>query len=136
MNRKVYRIEEDNINLLEDLSINEYCPIEDNNANKIIINKLLSNGSKLYLESTYLKVINVDYDSQKIYLELPNSHINFFNELDEICSELLVNLLEGNTELEISELVNSLKLDLNNLDNIQYKTILEESNCVLKINVF
>ena len=136
MNHNVYKIEDNNINMLKDLEINEYCPIEDNNGNKIIINKLLSNGSKLYLETTYLKVIEIDYDSKKIYLELPKSHIIFFNELDEICSELLVNLLNCNTKLEIGELVNSLKIDLNNLENIQYKTILEEGNNILKINVF
>ena len=137
MNRIVYKIEDDNnINVLRDLKINEYCPIEDNNGNKIIINKLLLNENKLYLETTYLKVIEVDYDSKKIYLQLPDSHVNFFNELDEISTSLLVNLLNGNSELDIVDLVESLNINYYDLENIQYKSILEENSNILKINIF
>ena len=43
MNHNVYKIEDNNINMLKDLEINEYCPIEDNNGNKIIINNIYPN---------------------------------------------------------------------------------------------
>ena len=135
MDKIVYKIEHDDFNSLLDLKINEYCPIEDNLNNKLIINKLLLNNSKLFLETKYLKVLNIDYENSKLYLEIPNSYIDFFNNLDEICVKLLENLFNTNSDLEIMDLIESTYI--NNSDhNIQYIHFLEEKSNILKINIF
>jgi hypothetical protein len=136
MNRIVYKIDDENINILKNLKVDECCPVEDNNGNKIIINKLLLGENKLFLETKYLKVININYNDKKIYLELPKSHVNFFSELDEISSTLLADLINGNTNLDINEMFECLDIYFNNLENIQYKSILEENTNILKINIF
>jgi hypothetical protein len=136
MNRIVYKISDENTNILENLKVDECCPVEDNNGNKIIINKLLVGVNKLFLETKYLKVIKINHSEKKIYLELPKSHVNFFSELDDVSSILLTNLINGNTNLDINEMFECLNIDLNNLENIHYKSILEENTNILKINVF
>ena len=118
MNLIVYKIGDENINMLKNLKINECCPIEDNNGDKIIINKLLIGESKLFLETQYLKVIKVNHKDKKIYLELPKSHVNFFNELDDITSVLLEDLINENTNLDINEMFECLNIDFSNLENI------------------
>jgi len=137
MNKIVYKIEQDNSNILLNLKINEYFPIQDNSNNKLIINKLLLENSKLYLETGYLKILDIDYDNSKLYVELPKSHIDFFNNLDELCQHLLEHLLNGNTELNIAELVESLNINSDDDDlNIQYKSLLNDDSNILKVNIF
>ena len=133
MIKQVHKIEQDDIITLTKLKINEYCPIQDNSNNKLIINKLTLNESKLYLETGYLKVIDVQSNLSKLYVELPKSHIDFFNNLDDLCIGLLENLINGESELDITELTECLNFEY---QNIQYKNILDDGSNVLKINIF
>ena len=92
MNKFVYKIEHDNIDLLNDLQIKEYLPIQENlSNNKLIINKLELNDLKLFFETGYLQVVNIEYN--KLYLKLSKQHIEIFNFLDNKCSELYVAIL-------------------------------------------
>ena len=70
MIKQVHKIEQDDIITLTKLKINEYCPIQDNSNNKLIINKLTLNESKLYLETGYLKVIDVQSNLSKLYVDV------------------------------------------------------------------
>ena len=60
MNKFIYKLDLNYQSILSKLNIDEYCPIQDNNNNKLLINKLLLNNSKLFFETDFLKVIKVD----------------------------------------------------------------------------
>ena len=132
MDKYIYKIEQDDMNTLKELKIKEYFPIQDDLNNKLIINKLTFNDSKLFIETVYLKVIKIE--ENKLYLELPESHILLFNNLDDICSELLEKNINGNSDLDMLKyLYSENKI---NFENILYKSILEEDTKILKINIF
>lgn len=133
MNKFVYKIEQENQDLLSQLRINNSLPIEDNNGNKMIINKLLLEDSKLFFETTYLKVLNVS--TNKLYLEIPKSHIDLFNYLDDKCVELLENLMLGKFDIDIDKIFESRDLNVN-YEDITYKPIIDEKSNILSINVF
>jgi len=135
MDRTVYKIEYDNSEILNKIKIDEYFPIENNHNEKLFISKLSLNNSKLYIETGYLKVLEIK--NNKLYLELPVSHINFFNHLDDICSNLLENLLNGEIEdIDVLELETFIKTCYSDEPNINYKSIIEDNSNVLKINIF
>lgn len=125
MEKIVYKITNNDSNIINDLTIGEYFPIQDNNNNKLLINKLLSNNKKLFIESEFLKVIKVE--NNKLLLELPSNYKNFFNILDEKCLNLLENLINNESELDTWDI----EWDS---QNIEYKSIVDSSSNILKIN--
>ena len=157
MNQVVYKIDNEldyksNIisesNILSELNINEFFPIQDTTTNnKMIVNRLCvgNDTKKMYIETSLLEVMFVS--NNKLHLRLPKSHIDFFNLIDDKCTELLSDLVNGETELDISKLcgkINSIGNDgIENFDftNIEYKSIVSndletnEEN-ILKINIF
>ena len=86
----------------------------------------------LYL-ITYLKVLNVT--TNKLYLEIPKSHIDLFNYLDDKCVELLENLMLGKFEIDIDKIFESRELNVN-YEDITYKPIINENSNILSVNVF
>lgn len=137
MNRTIYKIEHDDFDVLTSgLNISEYFPIQDNNSNKLVVNKLSLDKNKLFIETGFLKIMQVDNTNKKIYVELPQSHITFFNKLDELCGLLLSYLLAGETSLSLCELLAHIDDDNMDLENINYKYILEDDSNILKVNIF
>ena len=145
--RIIYKIDSDDIekgiNILSNLKIIEYLPIHNNTTNnKLIVNKIGIGdaGTKLYIETSYLKVLEIS--GNKLYLKLPQSHIDFFTQIDDKCSELLGDLVHGETELDISELYGQIDLmgynDVETFDitNIEYKSLIDDNTDVMRINVF
>lgn len=126
MNKFIYKLNQNEKTILTDLIIKEYCPIQDNYNNKLLINKLSLNDSKLFFETDLVKVIHID--NTKLHIELPQSHIELFNYLDQQCLILLENLINEETELDT--------WDINwDSQNIQYKPILDIDSNILKINI-
>lgn len=145
--RIVYKIDSNNFeeqnNILLNLKVIEYLPIQDTKTNnKLIVNKLSvdDNGKKLFIETSFLKVKSID--SNKLCLELPKNHIDFFYKIDEKCTELLGELVNGNSELDITELYKHVSMNeydyMENLDieDIEYKTLINDDSNIIKINIF
>ena len=133
MNKFVYKIGIENLSVLNGLVISETLPIEDNNGNKLVINKLTLKDSKVFFETVYLKVIKII--NNKLYLELPESHIELFNWLDDKSTELLEKLMDlDNTN--VSEIIECFNQSNENMEDIEYKPLLGENTNVLKINIF
>jgi hypothetical protein len=148
MERKVYKIENDYETnkldeILPNLKITETIPIHDNLSNdKLIINKLyvLNDNiqSKLFIETSYLEVLSID--NNKLHLKLPSSHINFFNQIDDKCTELLGDLVNGDLDSELYsfiELINGYNIENFDLYNIEYKSLISTINSnSININIF
>jgi hypothetical protein len=141
----IYKIDSDNKidNILSDLKIIEYLPIHDNGTNnKLIVNKLGigQSGLKLFIETSYLKVLAID--ENKLYLKLTQSHIDFFDSIDDKCAELLGELVNGESELDITELYGQIDLmGYNNVENfslegVEYKSLIDTDTNIMKINIF
>jgi hypothetical protein len=153
MERVVYKIDNDNdndnnnesnkqIDILSNLKIIEILPIQDTlSDNKLIINKLcIDNGhtqSKLFIETSYLQVFAIE--DNKLHLKLPPSHISFFNQIDDKCTELLGDLVNGESDLEICNFNELTCNSPENFDlyNIEYKSLISSTNSdTMKINIF
>lgn len=144
--RIIYKIDanDDNeLNILSNLKIIEYLPIHDcKTDHKLIVNKLGVGdmGLKLFIETSYLKVLSVD--ENKLCLKLPQSHIDFFDAMDDKCAKLLEELVIGETELDIAELYGQMDLmgynDVETFDftNVDYKSLIDTNNDTMKINIF
>jgi hypothetical protein len=149
--RIVYKIDDPDsshqINfLLSNLKITDILPIHDTSKNnKLIVNKLAiddkSKQFKLFIETSNLQVIEIE--DNKLHLKLPQSHIDFFNLIDDKCTELLSDLINGESELDISELYSNIDLigyeNIDNFDssNIEYKSLISPDNTdIIKINIF
>jgi hypothetical protein len=144
--RIVYKIDTKDFvekDILSNLKITEYLPIQDNGTNnKFIVNKLGIGdlGKKLFIETSYLKVLSVD--GNKLYLELPQSHIDFFDTIDDKCAELLGDLVNGESNLDISELYGQMDLmgyndvDTFDITNVEYKSLIDTNSGIIKINIF
>lgn len=144
MNRVVYKINDDfvnQINILSELNINESVPIEDTTSNnKMIVNKLCigrDSQKKMYIETLLLEVLFVS--NNKLHLRLPESHINFFNSIDDKCTELLSDLVNGETDFDMDKLCEN--IDNLDLTNIEFKSIISNdlktnNENILKINIF
>ena len=126
MEKFIYKLDQNDKTILSDLIIKEYCPIQDNNKNKLLINKLLLNNSKLFFETNYLKVVKIV--DNKLFLEIPESHVDLFNYLDQKCSVLLENLINSENELVTWDI----KWDS---QNIEYKSIINHNSNILKISI-
>ena len=146
--RIIYKIDANNndnseLNILSNLKIIEYLPIHDcKTDHKLIVNKLgvEDMGLKLFIETSYLKVLSVD--ENKLCLKLPQSHIDFFDAMDDKCAELLGVLVNGETEHDITELYGQIDLmGYNNvktfdITNIEYKSLIDTNTNTIKINIF
>ena len=126
-NSFIFKIEENNIERINEIRINKFNPIEDNNSNKLLINKVsLLNNDKILIETGYLKVKNICKDKKKLFLEINANHKNFFNKIDEKCKEVLQELI--NSDKEIST------WNINwDFDKINYNKIISEDNDELKV---
>ena len=111
------------------LNIENYYFLENSN-NKYLINRInICNNKKLYIETDYLKVKEVNIENNKLILEpINNSLINIFNSLDEKCKLLLQNLIDSDETLD------TLNIEWNS-DNIQYNTIFNNNNNLIKIYI-
>jgi len=136
MNKVVYKIDDNNISFLTNLEINELFPIQDNNNNKMIISQLVLNDQKLFLETCFLKVIKVEYN--KLYLEIPSTHINCFNYIDSHCSKLLEDIINDNSQLSpnLDKIIDTLEMDFDYIQNVDYKSIIDPETNILKIIIF
>lgn len=151
MERIVYKINSDSsiendqelTNILSNLNIIEYLPIIDSSTNsKLIVNKIGvgEHGIKLYVETSYLKVMEIN--NNKLFLKLPESHYDFFNQIDDKCTDLLADLVNGETKHDIAELYGQIDLmNYDNVDNfnssdIEYKSLVDENSDIIKINIF
>ena len=149
--RVVYKIDDDKLNhqinfLLSNLKITDILPIHDTSKNnKLIVNKLGIDDNnkqlKVFVETSNLQVIEIE--DNKLHLKLPQSHIDFFNLIDDKCTELLSDLINGESDLDISELYGNIDLmgyeNIDNFDssNIEYKSLISSNNTdIIKINIF
>lgn len=142
MEKFIYRIgQQSETELFDNLVIKASNPIQDDEGNNIIINKLglLNSSSKIFIETDLIKVSNIDYINNKIILELDEIHQNFFNLLDLHCSNLLIDAVNENS-------VNDLNINIKSISNkkfntISYKSILDDNsnngnNNNLKLKIF
>ena len=143
--RIIYKIDnnDDEFNILSDLKIIECLPIHDcKTDHKLVVNKLGIGdmGLKLFIETSYLKVLSID--EIKLCLKLPQSHIDFFDTMDDKCAELLGKMVNGETELDITELYGQIDLmGYNNIEtfdiaNVEYKSLIDTNSGIMKINIF
>jgi hypothetical protein len=133
MDKFVYKIESEKLETLNDLVIRESFPIEDNRGNKLVVNKLTLCGTKVFFETVYLKVLKVSHN--KLYLELPDSHIKLFNWLDDKSTELLEKLLDNSDNKDISDISDIFECFVE-IPDIEYKSLLDDGSNIIKINVF
>lgn len=134
MEKFVYKIEQQVENaFFNNLIINTCNPIKDLHENNIIVNKLglTNSSSKIFIETELIMVHSIDYDNNKIILELDDIHQHFFNLLDSHCSNLLINLIN---EDNINDLNSSIKnISNSKFDTINYMPMLDGKYLKLKI---
>ena len=128
MEKFIFKIEDTELDkdILRDIKISSYHPIQDENDNKFLVNKLSLGLKKLFLETGYLKVKEINKKQRKLYVELPSNHEEIFDNIDEYCQQLLENFI--NTEKEFKT------WDIEwNTQEIEYVTDIKDS--VLKITI-
>ena len=83
------------------LTISDVFDVRDRSKKRLILSKLsFESNYKFFIESNFLKVLNVDLGKNKIILELDEISNKIFRSVDNKAIELLGDLLENNVKLE------------------------------------
>jgi hypothetical protein len=129
MEKFIFRIEENILNkdLFKNIYISSYQPIQDEKGNKFLLNKLSIDDKKLFLETGYLKVKDINREHNKIYLELTPEYQEIFDFLDECCLDLLQNFINTEEELKTWDI----EWDS---QEIEYVTDIHDSSIKVTIN--
>ena len=97
----ILKVEDCDDSVIDKIVISNYYPIDDND-NKLLISKLNideTDHKKIYIETDYLKVKQVDIEKNKIIVEVSEGCKNLFNSIDEKCKTLLEELINSDREL-------------------------------------
>jgi hypothetical protein len=126
---EIYRLGSDiNYNyFLDNLKINDSYDVRDKSNKRLVYNELIINDSKLYIETNFNKIININNDNRKLCILLDNELHSFFEDLDNKVVLLLDELFENNDFLNLLGDFDS--------NNIQYNSIIKENNNTVKFKI-
>jgi hypothetical protein len=93
-----------------------YCGLENDKTN-----------NKFFIETNFLKVLEIDEKNNKIVVELDAKTYNFFEELDNRCLYLLDNMFETSDYFE--------KMNIEIPSNLNFTTFIKDDITIIKIKL-
>ena len=121
--KHIYSIINDMINF-DELKIDDFHIVNDESSkNEFIIFGLKNNKTKFLFETDFLHVNKNEQITNKFFVELPKTHINYLTLLDNTCLNLLDEFINNNLD----------SMNFLEITDIQYIPLISEIN---KINTF
>lgn len=114
----------DDFNDFDNFKINEIYDVRDRSNNRFIYNEVLYKGEKIFIETNFGRVKNIDLVHKKTIIEFDSESLNFFDNLDNRCVNLLGDLFENNDEF-----INM----IGDFDkNLEYNSLIKENSKNIK----
>ena len=105
--------DKDSIDKISNLSIKNVYDVTDRSNRPLILSTLKYDDCKFFIESTLLRVVNIDPSKNKIFIELDEISEKVFTKVDNICVDLLGELLESDENNRLANTVLNVGSELN-----------------------